>query len=206
MRCCGFAATARLASTAPPFRSAEAKSVDDPMKTDGAHSRWREARELGHEARVRDHDHAALKLWLRLLTCTTQIEDEVRRRLRTGFNVSLARFDYLAQLYRHGGLKMGDLSRFLMVTGGNVTGLTDELERDGLVEREISESDRRAIIVRLTPLGRESFEAMARQHEEWIVELFAGLDAAVVQRLYKHLGELRLRLVEHQEIEKSGAS
>ena len=99
------------------------------MKNDASHSRLRDARELGHEARVRAGDHAALKLWLRLLACTTQIEDEVRRRLRARFGVSLARFDYLAQLYRHGGLKMRDLSRYLMVTGGNITGLTDELER-----------------------------------------------------------------------------
>ena len=176
------------------------------MKTDISHSRLRDAHELGHEARVRDNDHAALKLWLRLLACTTQIEDEVRRRLRAAFNVSLARFDYLAQLYRHGGLKMRDLSRYLMVTGGNVTGLTDELERDGLVQRETSESDRRAFIVRLTPLGRETFEAMAKEHEQWIVELFAGLDAAGMQRLYKHLGELRVRLVEDQDNARQGGS
>ena len=174
------------------------------MKTDVSHSRLREARELGHEARVRDNDHAALKLWLRLLACTTQIEDEVRRRLRSGFNVSLARFDYLAQLYRHGGLKMRDLSRYLMVTGGNITGLTDELEREGLVQREVSESDRRAFIVRLTPQGRETFEAMAKQHEQWIVELFDGVDPAIMQRLYKHLGELRVRVVEQQDNEKHG--
>ena len=174
------------------------------MKTDVSHSRLREARELGHEARVRDNDHAALKLWLRLLATSTQIEDEVRRRLRTTFNVSLARFDYMAQLYRHGGLKMRDLSRYLMVTGGNVTGLTDELEREGLVQRETSESDRRAFIVRLTPRGRETFEAMAKQHEQWIVELFAGVDAAAMQRLYKHLGELRVRLVRDLEAERSG--
>jgi DNA-binding MarR family transcriptional regulator len=130
----------------------------------------------------------------------------VRRRLRAAFNVSLARFDYLAQLYRHGGLKMRDLSRYLMVTGGNVTGLTDELERDGLVQREASESDRRAFIVRLTPLGRQTFEAMAKQHEQWIVELFAGLDREGAQRLYKHLGELRVRLVEQQDNEKQGGS
>ena len=141
-----------------------------------------------------------------MLACTTQVEDEVRRRLRSGYNVSLARFDYLAQLYRHGGLKMRDLSSYLMVTGGNVTGLTDELEREGLVQRETSESDRRAFIVRLTPLGRQSFEAMAKEHERWIVELFAGLEPAVVQRLYRHLGELRVRLVEHQEAERSGGS
>jgi DNA-binding MarR family transcriptional regulator len=169
------------------------------MKHDVSHSRLREARVLGHEARARAGDHAALKLWLRMLACTTEIEDEVRRRLRAKFGVSLARFDYLAQLYRHGGLKMRELSRYLMVTGGNVTGLTDELEREGLVQRESSETDRRAWIVSLTPLGRKTFETMAKQHEEWILELFDGLDPAAVQRLYTHLGELRVRLVHNKE-------
>lgn len=169
------------------------------MAQDLSLSRLREARVLGHEARVRASDHAALKLWLRLLACTTQIEDEVRRRLRAKFGVSLARFDYLAQLYRHGGLKMRELSRYLMVTGGNITGLTDELEREGLVQRGSSETDRRAWIVSLTPEGRKAFEAMAEQHEEWILELFAGLEPAVLQKLYAHLGELRVRLVHNQE-------
>lgn len=155
------------------------------------------ARELGLEAAVRSDDHAALKLWLRLLACTTQLEAEIRRRLRERFGVSLARFDYLAQLHRHPeGLKMRELSQHLMVTGGNVTGLTDELERDGLVVREASPGDRRAWIVRLTPEGRRSFEAMAREHEAWVVELFAGLDERAVRQLYTHLGTLRLQHLE----------
>jgi DNA-binding MarR family transcriptional regulator len=98
---------------------------------------------------------------------------------------------------------MRDLSRYLMVTGGNVTGLTDELEREGLVQREVDENDRRAFIVRLTPAGRRTFESMAAQHEQWIVELFAGLDRAATQRLYTHLGELRMRLVERGESDRA---
>ena len=100
--------------------------------------------------------------WLRLLATSTQIETEIRRRLRDRFGISLPRFDYLAQLYRQpDGLKMKDLSRQLMVTGGNVTGLTDELEREGLVERVGSPTDRRSWIVRLTEPGRIGFQAMA---------------------------------------------
>ena len=151
--------------------------------------------QLGHEARARSDDHAALKLWLRMLSCVTEIEAEIRRRLRERFGISLARFDYLAQLHRHkDGLKMRDLSRCLMVTGGNVTALTDELETDGLVVRENSPTDRRAWIVRLTPEGRRGFEAMAREHEQWILELFAALDARAVQQLHQHLGALRMHL------------
>ena len=166
-------------------------------RDDTALKRLSEAQELGLEAAVRTDDHAALKLWLRLLACTAQLEAEIRRRLRERFGVSLARFDYLAQLHRHPeGLKMRELSQHLMVTGGNVTGLTDELERDGLVTREASPGDRRAWIVRLTPEGRHGFEAMAREHESWVVELFDGLDERTMRQLYAHLGTLRLQQLE----------
>ena len=155
-----------------------------------------EAQELGHEGRAGSGDHAALKLWLRMLASTTHIEAEIRTRLRERFGISLARFDYMAQLFRYkGGLKMRALSRYLMVTGGNVTGLTDELEADGMVLREASPEDRRAWIVRLTPKGRRAFEAMATEHEQWILAMFSGLDTKAVQQLYTHLGALRVQLV-----------
>jgi DNA-binding MarR family transcriptional regulator len=170
------------------------------MKNDPSHTLLRDAQELGHEARAGSGDHAALKLWLRLLACATQIEAEIRRRLRAQFGVTLARFDYMAQLYRYNdGLKMRELSRYLMVTGGNVTGLTDDLERDGLVSREAAPADRRAWILRLTPKGRRSFEAMAREHEAWILELLGGLDERTVQQLYTQLGALRVQLVRNHE-------
>ena len=163
---------------------------------DASHALLKDAHELGLEARAGSDDHAKLRLWLRMLSCTTQVEAEIRRRLRARFDTTLARFDYLAQLYRNrDGLKMRDLSRYLMVTGGNVTGLTDDLERDGLVAREGSPTDRRAWIVRLTPKGRRSFEAMAREHEQWILELFAGMNDAAVRPLYSELGKLRVQMV-----------
>jgi len=167
------------------------------MRThDASHALLSEAQELGHEGRAGSSDHAALKLWLRMLASTTHIEAEIRTRLRERFGISLARFDYMAQLFRHKqGLKMRVLSRYLMVTGGNVTGLTDELEADGMVLREASPEDRRAWIVRLTPKGRRTFEAMAHEHEGWILEMFAGLDAKTIQQLYTQLGALRVQLV-----------
>jgi DNA-binding MarR family transcriptional regulator len=165
-------------------------------QNDASHALLSDAQELGHEARAGTGDHAVLKLWLRMLASTTQIEAEIRRRLRENFDISLARFDYMAQLYRYReGLKMRVLSRYLMVTGGNVTGLTDELERDGVVQRSPSPEDRRAWIVSLTPKGRRGFEAMAKAHEEWLLELFAGLDEKAVQQLYSQLGALRVHLV-----------
>jgi DNA-binding MarR family transcriptional regulator len=169
-------------------------------QNDPSHTLLADAQELGHEGRAGHDDHAALKLWLRMLASTTHIEAEIRRRLRERFDISLARFDYMAQLYRYrDGLKMRELSRYLMVTGGNVTGLTDDLARDGMVIRESSPSDRRAWIVRLTAKGRRQFETMAQEHEGWILELFAGLDARTVQQLYQQLGQLRVHLVRNEQ-------
>jgi DNA-binding MarR family transcriptional regulator len=165
-------------------------------KHDASHALLEDAQELGHEARAGSDDHVALRLWLRMLASTTHIEAEIRRRLRDRFGISLARFDYMAQLFRYPeGLKMRELSRYLMVTGGNVTGLTDDLAADGLVVRESSPGDRRAWIVRLTPKGRKLFETMAREHEAWILDLFSGLDAATVKQLHAQLGRLRVHLV-----------
>lgn len=171
------------------------------MKADTSRAQLFQAQGLGHETRAERGDHAALKLWLRLLACTTQIEDEIRRRLRLRFGISLPRFDYLAQLHRQPqGLKMKELSSRLMVTGGNVTGLTDELEREGLVQRVASPTDRRSWIVQLTETGRASFEAMAVEHELWILELFAGLEPKAVQQLHGQLGVLRVHLTHLQNL------
>ncbi|MBS0453128.1 MAG: MarR family transcriptional regulator [Proteobacteria bacterium] len=169
-------------------------------QNDPSHELLSEAHQLGHEARAHSGDHAALKLWLRMLATTTQIEAEIRKRLREQFDISLARFDYMAQLYRQkDGMKMRALSKFLMVTGGNVTGLTDELQREGLVAREASPTDRRAWIVRLTPKGRRLFETMAQEHEQWILELFTGMDEGAMHQVHAHLGELRVRLLQNND-------
>lgn len=166
---------------------------------DPSHAALSDAEELGHEARAGNDDHAVLKLWLRMLASTTQIEAEIRKRLRERFDITLARFDYMAQLYRYkDGLKMRVLSRYLMVTGGNVTGLTDELEREGVVSRTASPDDRRAWIVSLTPKGRRSFEAMASEHEQWILEMFSGLDMKTVKQLHSQLGQLRVHVMRNE--------
>jgi DNA-binding MarR family transcriptional regulator len=117
-----------------------------------------------------------LRLWLRLLACTTLIEREVRRRLHDRFDVTLPRFDLMAQLDRAGnGMTLGELSRRMMVTNGNVTGLVERLVEEGLLSRRHAPNDRRSHIVRLTDRGRRQFRRMAREHEEWVAGLFAGL-------------------------------
>jgi DNA-binding MarR family transcriptional regulator len=151
--------------------------------------------QIGHEARAASGDRLSLKVWLRLLACSTQIETEIRKRLRARFGITLARFDYLAQLHRHPqGLRMNMLSRYLMVTGGNITGLTDELERDGLVTREDDPSDRRSFRLCLTEAGRQAFETIADAHEAWLADLCAGVDGTLMESLFQNLGQLRVQL------------
>jgi DNA-binding MarR family transcriptional regulator len=137
------------------------------------------------KAAERPHDHhAELRLWLRLLTCTTLIETEVRRRLRGNFNVTLPRFDVMAQLDKNpGGMTLGELSSRMMVSNGNVTGLVERLVADGLLVRKASPDDRRVQIVSLTPDGRRAFRAMARAHENWIAEIFADLKPSDISAL-----------------------
>ncbi len=134
----------------------------------------------------------ALRLWLRLLTCTQLIERQLRSELRDQFDTTLPRFDLMAQLERaRDGMKMNELSRRMMVTGGNVTGITDQLVTEDMVERVPVPGDRRAYRVRLTPKGRKSFSDMAHAHEGWVVAALGGLKPREIATLHQLLGKVK---------------
>jgi DNA-binding MarR family transcriptional regulator len=133
-----------------------------------------------------------LRLWLRMLTCTALVEGEVRARLREEFDTTLPRFDLLAALDRApSGLTLGEVSRRMMVSNGNVTGLAARLEAEGLVERRARPGDRRAHVLRLTPKGRREFARQSAAHEGWIAELLGGLDATERAALFRLLGRAK---------------
>ncbi|MFZ6819926.1 MarR family winged helix-turn-helix transcriptional regulator [Undibacterium sp. Ji22W] len=147
------------------------------------------------ETRLTKDHHLSLKLWLRMLSTTVMIENEIRNRLRAEFDITLPRFDLMAQLERHpDGLRMGELSKRMMVTGGNITGITDQLEQEGLVMRVIDKQDRRAYSVKLTPAGRKAFKAMASVHEAWVAELFSGVDAEQKSQMISLLSSVKSEL------------
>jgi DNA-binding MarR family transcriptional regulator len=79
----------------------------------------------------------------------------------------------------------------MMVTGGNVTGITDGLEKEGLVVREVDSADRRVFRVKLTAEGQKQFRRMATEHEQWVMEMFAPLNAKQKKQLADLLGELK---------------
>ncbi len=133
---------------------------------------------LDIETRVTSDHHQSLRVWLRLLACSSLIGNHVRQRLQAQFGITLPRFDLMAQLERAPqGLKMGELTQRLMVTGGNVTGITDALEAEGLVVRATDPIDQRAFRVKLTKAGEAQFRRMALEHERWVVDLFEDLTA-----------------------------
>lgn len=150
---------------------------------------------LDAEARETAADHANLRLWLRLLGCTVAIQKVLRRRLETRFATTLPRFDVLAALDRHGrGMALSALSRALLVSNGNVTGIVRKLVADGLVAVEPDARDRRVSIARLTPAGRAHFAEVSAAHHRWVEELTGDLPATLRDRLHEDLGVLKASL------------
>ena len=141
---------------------------------------------------ARAGERTQLRLWLRMLSITKMISQEIRRRLRTEFDATLPQFDLLAQLYREpDGLRLGELSRRTMVTNGNITGLADRLEADGLIRREALDGDRRVTVAKLTPRGRQTFAEMARAHEGWLGELMADVDDDTLAEALRRLAAVK---------------
>ena len=138
-----------------------------------------------------DHDDE-LRLWLRLFTCSTLVENEIRRRLREEFDFTLPRFDLLAQLDKaENGLVLGEISRRMMVSPGNLTALVERLVASGHISRTPLPTDKRVQIIALTPFGRKTFRRMADRHGDWISSMFAGVSQETGTELMKHLAALK---------------
>jgi DNA-binding MarR family transcriptional regulator len=145
-----------------------------------------------YETDASEEDRLELRTWLRLLTCCNLIEREIRVRLREAAPVTLPQFELLSVLARApDGLVMGDISRRLMVTNGNVTALVDRLVRDGLLSREVNPRDRRALVVRLNDKGWAVFNDLAPAYREWINDMLQGVPREDVEALYSLLAGLK---------------
>ena len=148
------------------------------------------------------HGHAdgkqELRVWLRMLSTTKLISQEIRRRLRAEFGATLPQFDLLAQLDREpDGLRLGEISKRTMVTNGNITGLVERLEADGLLYRETPGDDRRVTVARLTDAGRRAFAEMAAVHETWLREMMADVDHGTFSVLARNIDQIQLSVRNH---------
>jgi DNA-binding MarR family transcriptional regulator len=136
-----------------------------------------------------------LRLWLRLLRATRAIESHLRERLRVKFGVTLPQFDVMAALYRKtDGITMTELSRMLLVSNGNVTGIIDRLVNDKLVSRQPADDDRRSFLVRLTPKGEGHFATIAKAHQEWVDKMLSNFDGEEADLIIRHLDGLPSRI------------
>jgi DNA-binding MarR family transcriptional regulator len=148
------------------------------------------------------HGHAdgkqELRLWLRMLSTTKLISQEIRRRLRAEFGATLPQFDLLAQLDREpDGLRLGEISKRTMVTNGNITGLVERLEADGMLYRETPGDDRRVTVARLTDAGRRAFAEMAAVHETWLREMMADVDHSTFSVLTRNIDQIQMSVRNH---------
>lgn len=137
----------------------------------------------------------ALRIWLRLLTSSQLIEKRVRGRFRTEFDTTLPRFDVMSALARvPEGQTMGDISNWLLVSSGNITGIIYRLEEDGMVNRARSTEDRRTHLVRLSRKGREEFERMSLAHEQWVKKMLSGMTRKEMAALDELLTKVKVSL------------
>ncbi len=147
---------------------------------------------LDHETRLHEDDHHSIKLWLRLLTCSSLIETKLRTALRETFDTTLPRFDFMAQLERvPDGLTMGELSKRMMVSGGNVSGIATQLVNEGLVQRSPQPDNRRSVVVKLTAKGARVFSRMAEEHEQWVIGMLGHLNNKEAEQLMQLLRRVK---------------
>ena len=136
-----------------------------------------------------------LRLWLKLLKTSGTIEALLRNRLKNECDTTLPRFDVLAALDHHpDGLRMSELSSFLMVSNGNVTGIANRLVDEGLVTRRSGEEDARVNILSLTDTGKAQFSDMAAKHAAWVDEILSPLDDQNMQAITTMLDQIQRRV------------
>ena len=138
-------------------------------------------------------DRPSVRVWMRMQSCTIAIEKEIQRRLGLR-GMTLPRFDVLAALDRHQQLTMGQLSKTLLVSNGNVTALVRKLVQEGLIEMTKLPEDRRTSIVKLTPEGQQLYSRLSSAHQDWIDDMLSGLDYTLRERLYVALGALKISI------------
>lgn len=147
------------------------------------------------ETRLNESDSDSLRLWLRLNSCNNQVQNYIREKMRQEFNLTLPRFDLMAQLIGHkNGLKMGEISERLMVSNGNTTSIVLQLEKDGLVERLINQEDRRSTLIRLTTKGTKLYNKINKSYAQWLEDIFAIVSTVQYKRLHKDLSDLKLNI------------
>jgi MarR family 2-MHQ and catechol resistance regulon transcriptional repressor len=124
----------------------------------------------------------ALGMWVKLVRATATFGKFSGDNIRS-FGLTEPQFGVLECLGHLGPLTLGEISRKQLVSGGNITCVIDNLEKEGLVERQHSLKDRRTIVARLTSKGKKMFDDIFTQHARRIAEIAAVLNESEQQQL-----------------------
>jgi DNA-binding MarR family transcriptional regulator len=176
---------------APSRRPAAAPPEPAPAPA-GSYPGLRPAPGRARAAEASAKEHGALGAWVRILAVHKRGLAVVRDHLER--EITLPRFDLLANLAREDGQTLASLSRSMLVTAGNLTGLVDRAARDGLVERRADPDDRRAWRVHITPKGQRAFRNAERRHAARVSKLFEAFTPAELGALVRLLDKLRAAL------------
>lgn len=146
-------------------------------------------------------------VWLRLLSCTNMILRHLRRNLKGAYSLTMPRFDLLAQVARPPvGPSLGELSRRLLVTKGNITDIVARLEAVDLIERRRDAADGRVQYVFLTESGRALYDRIVPEHSRWLSELMQEVSEKDLETLFEALGILKSALKRVEEREAGAAA
>ena len=108
-------------------------------------------------------------------------------------------FDLLATLRRAGepyALMPTALYESAMISSGGMTSRIDRLEKTGLIERRKHPSDRRGVLVALTPTGFELIDGMLAAHVANLQRVLSGLTVDEQRALHELTGKLLAGLAE----------
>lgn len=142
------------------------------------------------------HSKQSLRVWLRLAACNRIIEARIRRSFEVNFSTTLPRFDVLATL-DHAlsttgkGLTMGELSKRLLVSNGNVTGIVNRLAGENYIRKTKQRADGRSHLVEFTPKGKKYFAELANAHEKWIDEILFEMSDEEMGSILPTLGKMK---------------
>jgi MarR family 2-MHQ and catechol resistance regulon transcriptional repressor len=132
----------------------------------------------------------ALSLWVKLTKAYHTVSRLTGENIKK-YNLTRPQFCVVECLGHNGEMTLTALSSKLLVTGGNMTLVVDNLEKEGLVERVRSKEDRRTINVKLTDKGAHLFSSVFKKHAQFITKNFQVLsekEQVQLSKLLKKLG------------------
>ena len=136
--------------------------------------------------------------WERLSQCYQMTQKQCRDALR-GSGLTQPQFLVLTQVAEEEGIPLTRIGENMLVTGGNITGIVDRLEREGLVKRKRDREDRRIIRAFFTAKGKKAYQQAMPAYDRFLKSTFGDLSGAEMGRLHKSLDSLHGNLSQNDK-------